>query len=620
MKKSLQKIIAVILAAGVVCGSAANVSAETGSITITGNFTERFALDYDNTNFLQAEYITPGNVYLSHMYLKNMSDREMSVKVSDIAVHSKTVGGNGEALSDELYLWIYRGDGEEISDYKELLYSGKYSSGKTEYITVQPYKTETLSVIVALSPDAGNDYQGLEMESKWNISAVLSDSIADLPTDPPAVSDNPSATNPPSNPSGTNSPVKPSWTNPPENPQGTNSPSSPSWTNPPGNPQETNIPSKPSRTNPPGNPQGTNSPSNPSETNFPSNPSWTNPPGNPSETNSPDNPSETNPPGKPDSTRRPSPDGSGSGSAPNTLIYNYIINYIDEDGNELAPSSEGKGLIGRKIYAYAVKIPGYKPDMPEKMFWIKATKTVINFIYTKADSEPPAESIRPSNTSAPGNGNDDSNGDNNGGNNSGGNDNGNNSGGKDPDGNGSGGDGSDGNGFGDNGNDLGGNGSGVNDGGDSGNDGSDENGSGGDGSDGNGSGDNGSGDSGNDDSDGSGSNNPDDEKSGGGLITKIFRRGNDGGDGGNGNGGGDGGNGNGGGDSSGSENGGGDGNGSGAGTHNKPVKTGANIFENSSKPLTFTILAALTAAFGIPLAVIRRKKKKSEDGKGGETV
>lgn len=466
MKRTLQKIIAVIIAAGLTCGSA--VSADTGNITVTGNFTEKFSLDYDNTNFLQTEYMTPGNVYISHIYLKNMSDKDMSIKVSDIEVDS---GSGTVSLSDKLYLWIYRGDGETLSDYKERLYYGNYSGGRTEYITLPPYQSETLSVLVALSPDAGNDYQGLTMTSRWNISAVLSDN--NLPTET-------------------------------ERPTGTN---------------------KPTGTD---NPTGT---------------------GSPAETN------------KPTGTKRPIKPNKPSGDGGHLIKYKYIINYLDEDGNRLAPSTEGKGFGGRNIYAYAVDIPGYKPDEYKKVFWIHAPETVINFIYTKIDEkESPNPADKPINSDEPKDNTDE---------------------GKLPDEEDDPNDGNDPNGE-----------NSPNDDSEQNNNGGEDN--NGDGSDGQ--------DNGDDPNDGSGSGEDSEgDKDKPNFITRIFKRGSDGGDGPNG------------GDNGNSS----DNNGL---SPNKPVKTGMSMFENQSKPLTFTLLSGLLAAVCIPVIFFRKKKKKSAGKKGGEKI
>lgn len=481
MKKSFLKVIAVILAAGLVGGSTA-LADSGGNITITGNFTEKFVLDYDNTNFLQAEYITPGNVYLSHIYLKNMSDKKMDIQISDIEVQADMIGS--VSLVDELYLWIYRGDGNEISEYKECLYYGKYSDGRTGYLTLEPYQNETLSVLVALSPDAGNEYQGLTMHSKWNVSAVLSDTQVIIP-------------------------------------------------------EETSSP-KPENTY-----QPTTGPIVSDE---------------PMESEEPLN-TET-PEKAEDPKKTPKPSG-GGGGVPHVLTYKYVINYIDTEGNTLAPSIEGEGVGGRDVYAYAKDIPGYKPDKQEKVFWIKAPKTVIDFIYTKVDEEetPMPDENNPKNSSEPVGDDKPSDGDNP-------------NNGDEPEnkedpnesGDGSNPDNEDDDNSGD-GSDPDGNNGGENPNGDDGsipNDGE-----------GLGSGDN--------DSDENGSGNPENNgENSPNLVTKIFRH-----------------NGNSGDDKE----------------PNKPVKTGAEMFENSSKPILFTVLSALLAVVSIPIVFLFKKKKN--DKKGG---
>lgn len=64
--------------------------------------------------------------------------------------------------------------------------------------------------------------------------------------------------------------------------------------------------------------------------------------------------------------------------------YRYIVNYLDEDGNELLPSKTGWAEYGEKVTERAKDIRGYVVDKDVKSIIMKRHDNVINFIYRKS--------------------------------------------------------------------------------------------------------------------------------------------------------------------------------------------------------------------------------------------
>jgi len=292
----------------------------TSNITITGNFSEKFYLDYDNDKFLQISHITPGSIYTSHMYLENFANQDMCVKIDRI-ITTDVIKNADKSLSDVLQLWIYEVE-DDTADALDgtLLYSGKYSDARTNEIVLAPKERKVLSVIIGISPDADNEYQGLSIESQWCLSAVLSDSENPITTIIPII--------------------------PTENPTNTIKPTDePVMSNEPDEPINTKIPTE----------------------------------------------------NTPKPTKKPSGKPSGGGGSGGVDPFPYEVHYVDKEGLELAETTYGEGFSGRNYTVYAKVIDGYKPDFYMKVFWMKAPKVTIDFVYTKtsATAEPTKFPIKP---------------------------------------------------------------------------------------------------------------------------------------------------------------------------------------------------------------------------------
>ena len=68
------------------------------------------------------------------------------------------------------------------------------------------------------------------------------------------------------------------------------------------------------------------------------------------------------------------------------LDYDYIVKYVDEDGNELLPNKQGGSkTFGTKVTENAEDIYGYTPDADEKSCTIDTENNVITFVYSKKE-------------------------------------------------------------------------------------------------------------------------------------------------------------------------------------------------------------------------------------------
>ena len=69
------------------------------------------------------------------------------------------------------------------------------------------------------------------------------------------------------------------------------------------------------------------------------------------------------------------------GEEPEGTTANYTVTYVDNNGNELAPSKTSTGFIGAKVTEKAVEVEGYFPDEETKSIIVAESDNSIVFVY-----------------------------------------------------------------------------------------------------------------------------------------------------------------------------------------------------------------------------------------------
>lgn len=69
----------------------------------------------------------------------------------------------------------------------------------------------------------------------------------------------------------------------------------------------------------------------------------------------------------------------------------YLVRYVDEDGNDLAPSKTAYARIGDDVTENAIDIDGYTPKVNTQTIHIEEEDNVIIFVYTKDSTGGPAQ-------------------------------------------------------------------------------------------------------------------------------------------------------------------------------------------------------------------------------------
>lgn len=130
------------------------------TLVIDGDFDgESFQLNTSSSELFNLERFAPGDEWTGRLRIKNDLPEKMMVSViSIVSILEDT------ALFDALDLDI-------CLNYPtgELLYSGTYGEGQTDFFMVRPKQTVSLYITVSLSPKVGNEMQAKEMDSIWTI-------------------------------------------------------------------------------------------------------------------------------------------------------------------------------------------------------------------------------------------------------------------------------------------------------------------------------------------------------------------------------------------------------------------------------------------------------------------
>ena len=166
--KSIKKIIMVVLSCFLVAinctvpvhamdNGGASVQ-YIGGATFIGEYAENLELSVDNDYFFRADIMNPGDVWESHITVRNPGKKD--VEVSLLEILNKL---NDSKLLDVLNLRITLSDGTVI-------YDGKYSKTPTPVIDWIPLRAgETLELLIykEFPAECGNDFQGTKFETEW---------------------------------------------------------------------------------------------------------------------------------------------------------------------------------------------------------------------------------------------------------------------------------------------------------------------------------------------------------------------------------------------------------------------------------------------------------------------
>lgn len=148
------------------------IATEQGA-TLVGEFTDNISIDFDNEYFFQQDMMNPGDVWESHITLKNDSDKSMQVSLYEIkSVLDDTM------LFDTLKLQIYLDN--------SLVYSGNYNGTPVrvfDWVDLPAHSSKDLKVITEFPGECKNEYQGKTFEANWVFEARCAESVTEETTD-----------------------------------------------------------------------------------------------------------------------------------------------------------------------------------------------------------------------------------------------------------------------------------------------------------------------------------------------------------------------------------------------------------------------------------------------------
>lgn len=147
------------------------ITTEQGA-TLVGEFTDNISIDFDNDYFFQQEIMNPGDVWESHITLKNDSDQSMQVSLYEI----KNVLEDS-MLFDALKLKIYLDD--------SLIYDGLYNGTPVrvfDWVDLPSHSSKDLKVITEFPGECKNEYQGKAFEANWVFEARCAESVSEEET------------------------------------------------------------------------------------------------------------------------------------------------------------------------------------------------------------------------------------------------------------------------------------------------------------------------------------------------------------------------------------------------------------------------------------------------------
>jgi len=136
------------------------------NIELTGNFVGTFTLDSNTAHIFRSSNAAPGDVWDGEITIKNSAGGPMEVALLTIVSTLEDT-----ALFETLELQIEVGN--------DTVYSGSYDTALdpiTPFYVIPAGQAMVMKLRISFPPEAGNEMQGKEMDSKWTFEArYLSD-------------------------------------------------------------------------------------------------------------------------------------------------------------------------------------------------------------------------------------------------------------------------------------------------------------------------------------------------------------------------------------------------------------------------------------------------------------
>lgn len=142
------------------------------AVSITGEYSDNLTFVCDNNSIFEKTMVAPGDQWSATIKIKNNSaDKSLDVSLQDIE----------SAIED---LRLYNVLGLQIYLDQNLVYDDLYCASKKpiiDWVTLKPYESKYLQIIVSVPTELNNNYQSLKMVSRWNF-ACRTDENATVPS------------------------------------------------------------------------------------------------------------------------------------------------------------------------------------------------------------------------------------------------------------------------------------------------------------------------------------------------------------------------------------------------------------------------------------------------------